>query len=218
MNVKIRLTTLDFGSDFEIGCAWQIGMDAALHAHFRGTGVPGFGGPIADLLQREGVRVGIGAPLGERAEPAAGVADVGEVDVAGDHVGDVVPVDLAAQPVGDPGQFLQVRAVGGEEGDGLGVGEGGRVTFGLPERGSDFAAGQDGGSAGSGRGGSPGGSGVGGGSPRGSGARGGGVGGGSPRGSGAGGGGARGGGAGGGCARGRSAGGGDRGGEAAPFG
>src|SRR6185437_7691651 len=109
---------------------------------------------------------------------AAGVADVGEVDVAGDHVGDVVPVDLAAQRVGDPGQFLQVRAVGGEEGDGLGVGEGGRVTFGLPERGGDFAAGQDGGSAGSGRGGSPGGGGLWGGGARGGGARGGSAGGG----------------------------------------
>ena len=126
-------------------------MDASLHAHFSGTGVPGFGGPVADLPQREGIRVGIGAALGERAEPAAGVADVGEVDVAGDHVGDVVPVDLAAQPVGDPGQFLQIRAVGGEQGDGLVVGEGGRVPFGLPERGGDLAAGQDRGSAGGSR-------------------------------------------------------------------
>src|SRR6185437_17017179 len=103
---------------------------------------------------------------------AAGVADVGEVDVAGDHVGDVVPVDLAAQRVGDPGQFLQVRAVGGEEGDGLGVGEGGRVTFSLPERGGDLAAGQNGGSAGSGRGGgTPGGGSTGGRSPGRGGAR-----------------------------------------------
>jgi len=60
-------------------------------------------GPVADLLQRQRVRVGVGAPLRERAEPAAGVADIGEVDVAGDDVGDVVADDLAAQRVGDPG-------------------------------------------------------------------------------------------------------------------
>src|SRR5581483_9430380 len=75
---------------------------------------------------------------------AAGIADVGEVDVAGDDVGNVVPVDLAAQPVGDPGQFLQVRPVGGEQGDGLSVGEGSRVPLRLPERGGDLACAQDG--------------------------------------------------------------------------
>src|SRR5712691_1491343 len=96
MYVNIRAPPLDFGSDFEIGCSWQVGMDAALHAHLGGAGVPGFGGAVADLLQRERVRVGVGAALRERAEPAAGVADVGEVDVAGDNVGDVVPPHLAA--------------------------------------------------------------------------------------------------------------------------
>jgi hypothetical protein len=71
-------------------------MDASLHAHLGGTGFPGLGGTVPDLLQRQGVRVGIGPALGERAEPAAGVADVGEVDVAGDDVCDVVADDLAA--------------------------------------------------------------------------------------------------------------------------
>ena len=41
-----------------------------------------------DLVQRERVGVGVGAALRERAEPAAGVADVGEVDVAVHDVGD----------------------------------------------------------------------------------------------------------------------------------
>ena len=43
-----------------------------------------------DLVEGQRVRVGVGAALGERAEPAAGVADVGEVDVPVDDVGDVV--------------------------------------------------------------------------------------------------------------------------------
>ncbi len=52
MDVKIRSALLDFGSDFEISRARQIGMDASLHAHFGGAGIPGLGGPVADLLQR----------------------------------------------------------------------------------------------------------------------------------------------------------------------
>ena len=51
---------------------------------------------VADLLHRQRVGVGVGAPLGGRAEPAAGVADVGEVDVPVDDVGDIVAVDVTA--------------------------------------------------------------------------------------------------------------------------
>src|SRR4029077_3182885 len=104
-------------------------------------------GTVPDLLQRQRVRVGVGPALGERTEPAAGVADVGEVDVAGDDVGDVVAVVLAAQRVGDAGQRLQVRPVRGQQGEGLVVGEGGRVAFGLPEGGGGLAGPEDGGSA-----------------------------------------------------------------------
>ena len=147
MNVKIRATPLDFGSNFEIGCPWQIGMDASLHAHLGGTGFPGLGGTVPDLLQRQRVRVGVGPALGERTEPAAGVADVGEVDVAGDDVGDVVADDLAAQRVGDAGQRLQVGAVRGQQGKGLIVGEGGRVALGLPERRGGLAWAEDDGGA-----------------------------------------------------------------------
>src|SRR6185437_16422589 len=77
-------------------------------------------------------------------EPAAGVADVGEVDVASDDVGDVVAVDLAAQRVGDVGQRLQVGPVRGQQGEGLVVGEGGRVAFGLPEGGGGLAGPENG--------------------------------------------------------------------------
>src|ERR1017187_6251023 len=41
--VKIWAPTLDFGSDFEVRCAWYIGMDPALHAHLGGPGGPGLG-------------------------------------------------------------------------------------------------------------------------------------------------------------------------------
>jgi hypothetical protein len=114
-------------------------MDTALHADLRGARGPGLVRAVADLLQGQGVRVRIGAPLRERAEPAAGVADVREVDVPGDHVGDIVAADLTAERVSDAGQRLEVRAIGGEEGDRLVVGQGGRVPLRLPERARDVA-------------------------------------------------------------------------------
>ena len=65
---------------------------------------------------RQRVGVGVGAPLGERAEPAAGVADVGEVDVPVDDVGDVVADDVARgrRRPGAP-ERLEVGAVGAQQ-------------------------------------------------------------------------------------------------------
>ena len=114
MHVDLRAAPPDLGGQVEVRGPGQIRMDAALHAHLGGAGPPGLLGAVAHLGQRQRVGVGVGAPLRERAEPAAGVADVGEVDVAGDDVGDVVAGDLAAQRVGDAGQRLQVGAVRGQ--------------------------------------------------------------------------------------------------------
>ena len=77
----------------------------------------------ADLVQGEGVGVGVGAALGEGAETAAGVADVGEVDVAGDDVRDVVADGVAAQVVGEPAQRVQAGPSAWQQGEGLVVGE-----------------------------------------------------------------------------------------------
>ena len=67
-------------------------------------------GPVGDLVERERVGVGVGAPLGEGAEPAADVADVGEVDVAVDDVGDLVADGVAAQVVGQPAHLARAAA------------------------------------------------------------------------------------------------------------
>ena len=72
-------------------------------------------GAVGDLVDGQPERVRVPLALGERAEPAADVADVREVDVAVDHVGDVVADHLGAQLVGEPGHRLQRRAVGGEQ-------------------------------------------------------------------------------------------------------
>ena len=88
--------------------------------------------PVADLLHRQRVGVGVGAPLGERAEPAAGVADVGEVDVPVHDVGDVVAVDVGADGIGQR-QRLEVGAVGAQQRQVLGVGQPGRVDLGVQQ-------------------------------------------------------------------------------------
>src|SRR5690606_22706296 len=138
VDVHVGSPLLDRPGEVEVGGAGQVGVGAALHAHLGGARLPRLRRPVGDLLQGEGVGVGVGAPLREGAEPAAGVADVGEVDVAGDDEGDVVADGVAADPVGQVRERLQFRAVRVQQGQGLVVGEGGGVVLGAAQRGADL--------------------------------------------------------------------------------
>jgi hypothetical protein len=95
----------------------------------------------ADLVERERVGVGVGAPLGEGAEPAAGVADVGEVDVAVHDVGDLVADRVAADVVGEGAHRVEVGAVGRDQRQGLRRRQGRRAVARHPQRGGDVAVG-----------------------------------------------------------------------------
>ena len=108
----------------------QIRVDAALHADLGGADHPGLLGAGADLVHRQRVGVRVRAPLGERAEPAAGVADVGEVDVPVHHVGDVVADRCLAQLIGDLRQLVERGPGRGDQGERLVVGQTGRVPLG----------------------------------------------------------------------------------------
>ena len=72
--------------------------------------------------------------MGEGAEPAAGVTDVGEVQVPVDHIGDVRTHSRGPDVVGQPGQRLEGGAVTGHERHGrvvvTGVGQGRRILLG----------------------------------------------------------------------------------------
>ena len=107
VDVHLRHPALHRGDQVEVGGAGELGVDAALHAHLGRAELPRLLGAVGDLLQRQGVRVGVGAPLGERAEPAADVADVGEVDVAVDDVGHLVADGLPPQVVGQPADLVE---------------------------------------------------------------------------------------------------------------
>ena len=117
VHVHLGHPGLHGGGEVEVGGAGQLRVDAALHAHLGRPERPGLLGPVGDLVQGQRVGVGVGAALRERAEPAADVADVGEVDVPVDDVGDLVADGLAAQVVGQPDHLVEQRALGGDQGE-----------------------------------------------------------------------------------------------------
>jgi hypothetical protein len=134
VDVHLRDPLLHGGDEVEVRRGGQLGVDAALHAHLGRAELPRLLGPVGHLVERERVGVGVGAPLRERAEPAADVADVGEVDVAVDDVGDLVTHGLAAQVVGQPAHLLQQRPLGRHQGQRVLVGQVARVPLGGPHR------------------------------------------------------------------------------------
>jgi len=69
---------------------------------------PGLVDAVAHLRHRQRVGIRVGATLREGAEAAAGVADVGEVDVAVDDVADLVADRVAPHPVGEVGDRVEV--------------------------------------------------------------------------------------------------------------
>jgi hypothetical protein len=100
-----------------------------------GAGDVGFPGPVGDLGGGQGERIGVALALGEGAEPAPGVADVGEVDVAVDHVGHVVADHIAAQRVGQRSHRRQRGPVGAGQGEVLVIRAPGGVFFRRAQRG-----------------------------------------------------------------------------------
>ena len=121
MHVHLRHGFLHGGDDIDVSLARVLGMDAALHAHFRAAALPGFPRAALDLLVGEVVgptaQVLGQLALGKRAELALEVADVGVVDVAVDDVADGVAVDLGPQRVGGLHDGVEVIAPGADEAD-----------------------------------------------------------------------------------------------------
>ena len=135
VDVHLGRAPLHRVDEVEVERARQIGVDAALHADLGGALAPRFLGAVGDLGERERVGLVVDLTLGERAEPAAHVADVREVDVAVDDVGDVVADGLGAQTVGDPAERVERVALGPEQRERLVVGDR-PVRLGLGERAS----------------------------------------------------------------------------------
>ena len=89
-------------------------MNAALQAELHRAAVPGFDGAALDFLEAQIVgpapQVVAEFALGEGAELAAEMTDVGVVDVAGDDVTNIVATCLRAQSVGRLADSVKVLA------------------------------------------------------------------------------------------------------------
>ncbi len=135
MHVHRRHSRLDRADQVGIAGDRQFGVDAALHADLGGTGDVRFPGALGDLVGGQRERVGVILALSERAEPAAGVADVGEVDVAVHHERDVIADHVTAQRISQCGNGVQSGSVGGRQRQVFGVGARRRVALGAAQGG-----------------------------------------------------------------------------------
>src|SRR5262249_9466789 len=100
MDMEPRYGAPDGARDREVGLAGILGMDAALQADLGGAAIPRLLAAATDLIEVEiigpAAQVLAQLALGEGAELAAIVANVGVVDVAVDDVADDIAVDAAA--------------------------------------------------------------------------------------------------------------------------
>ena len=100
MNVHLWYRLLDGTQDIDVGIPGIFGMDAALHANLCRTSLPGFLGAPGDLFIRKVVRPSAQVlcqfTLGEGAELALEIADVGVIDVAVNNEAHGIATDLAA--------------------------------------------------------------------------------------------------------------------------
>ena len=119
MDVDRGLCLLDSAADREIGLAGVVGMDAALEADLGCAAIPGLAYPPHDLLQWQVVgpaaQILAHLALGEGAELAAEVADVGVVDVAVHHIANLWPANPCPEPVGSRAHRIEGAAARLEE-------------------------------------------------------------------------------------------------------
>ena len=134
MHVDSGRSRLHGPDDIRVCRPPQRRVDATLQADLRGAESLGLCGALSDLLEGQGEGVGVGPALGEGAEAAADVTDVGEVDVAVDDVGDVLTDDVTPHVVGQRGHRLKVGAIAGEQRQVVVVAQSGWVIL-SPEQG-----------------------------------------------------------------------------------
>ncbi len=86
----------------------EVAREPALDAHLGRAQLPGFHRFLPDLFRTKEVSIGLARPAAEGAELASDETNVGEIDVAVDHVSDDVPGKLGAEHVRGHQQTEQV--------------------------------------------------------------------------------------------------------------
>ena len=119
VDVHVGKLRLDRSHHVDIEVAGEIGMDPSLEGDLGGAPRPGLAG-IADYLldtHQIGLATQVEAlrPLGEGAEPAFEVAEVGVVDVSVDDIGDRVTHGTLPQPVGHESDCIDLVAASPEQ-------------------------------------------------------------------------------------------------------
>ena len=112
MDVHARDGVLHGAENVAVVELGKIARQAALDADFGGAELPGFHGLPRHVVERVEVSVGLARAAAEGAEFASHKTDVGEIDVAVDHVGDDVAGEFGAQDVGGDEQAEEIVAFG----------------------------------------------------------------------------------------------------------
>ena len=113
MDVKIGRGLFDRAHQIHIEHSIQPGGQPRLHAHLRGPHFAGLQRAAHHLLLGQEITLAGGVPAGKSAEAAMLHANIGEVDVAVDHIGDPAAHHFAAEPVGhgDEGKQFAPRSL-----------------------------------------------------------------------------------------------------------
>ena len=119
VDVDTRDPLLDGDQHVPVLVAGHLRMQSALHADFRSPRLPGLLGPVGDLLDGKGFTLFVAEVLGEGAELAARIADIGEVNVAHRNEGNHVADCALAEFVGGGAESVKLQVLCVEEFYGL---------------------------------------------------------------------------------------------------
>ena len=112
MDVHLRDGGFDGAENVAIVELRKIAGQAALNADFGGAQFPSFNSLPGHIVERVEISVGLAGTPAEGAEFTSHKTNVGEVDVAVDHVSDDVAGEFGAESVGGDEQAKEIIALG----------------------------------------------------------------------------------------------------------
>ena len=115
VDVDARDPLLDGDQHVPVLVAGHLRVEAALHADFRSSRLPGLLGPVGDLFDRQGLGLFVTEVLGEGTELAARIADIGEIDVADRNEGDHIADGALSELVGGGTESVKLQVLCVEE-------------------------------------------------------------------------------------------------------
>ena len=111
MDVHLRDGVLHGAQNVAVVKLGKIARQSALDADFGRAELPGFDGFLRHLVESKEICVRFARTAAEGAELASHKTDVGEIDIAIDHVGDDVAGEFSAQHIGRGEQAEQIVAL-----------------------------------------------------------------------------------------------------------